>query len=136
MEAIASLSSARMETALSNAPIAAAPNAAAVQQFTALMQAPAPEAASAAVQTIGAQAAALGPLSMGDRMLNSMQSVSTEFRENMMRVSDTLRSDQSLNGQQMAGLVMEMNVVGMQMQFATTLTSVLTQKFNELTHLQ
>ena len=136
MEVIASLSSARIEPTLSHAPIPAAPNAAAAQQFAALMQAPAADAASAAVVATGAQPAALGPLSMGDRMLHGMQGISTEIRENMARVSDTLRADKALNGQQLVGLLMDVNLLNVRMQFATTLTSVLTQKLNQLAHLQ
>ena len=144
MEIIASLSSVRIEPALSpvatvavaTAAVATAPDAAAVQRFSALMQAPAPEAVSAAAAPSAAQAAATGPLSIGDQMLNSMQTVSTDFRENMTRMSETLRSDKAVNAQQMVGLMLDLQVVGMQMQLATTTTSVLTQKLNELTHLQ
>ncbi|MNY47974.1 Type III secretion needle MxiH like protein [compost metagenome] len=100
------------------------------------MQAPAPEAASAAVQTIDAQVAAIGPQSFGDRVLNSMQGVSTDFRESMTRVAETLRSDNAINAQQMLSLQLEVNLASVQMELVSKAISRSNQNLDQLVRVQ
>ncbi len=89
MEMTASLVSAPLQP-LAGATAVAPPSAAATQQFAALMQAP---AEAAALPATPAAARVTGPASVGDKILNGMQSMSDEFRGILTREPDTLRPD-------------------------------------------
>ena len=136
MEVIASLSSVRIEPAWAKASIAPAPDAAAAQRFATLMQPPAPDVASAALPTTAVQGAAINPQNRGEALLNSVQKVSQNFRDNVTRVHAELHSDNAMTYWQNMALMVDMHLVGMQTKMVTAGTRVITQKLNELTHLQ
>jgi type III secretion protein I len=136
MQLIDSLSPARLEPALSVSQVAAAPNAAAVQQFTALMQAPAPEAVAAASGTTEA-AAVTGPQSVGDRVLNGMQSVSQDFRESWKRAAATLDPDgAAMDLGQMLSLQLHLTQASVQFDLVGKAISRSTQNLDQLVRVQ
>lgn len=139
MEIIANLSSVGLEPALSAVPVAAAPDAAAVQRFAALMQppAPAPEAVGAAVGTASVQAAAIAPQSFGDRVLSGMQSVSNDFRESWTRAAGTLEPDgAAMSMQQMMSLQLHLTQASVQYDLMGKAISRSTQNFDQLVRVQ
>lgn len=137
MEIIANLSSVRLEPALSAVPVAAAPEAAAVQRFAALMQPPAPEAVGAAVGTASVQAAAIAPQSFGDRVLSGMQSVSNDFRESWTRAAGTLEPDgAAMSMQQMMSLQLHLTQASVQYDLMGKAISRSTQNFDQLVRVQ
>ena len=137
MEIITSLSSARLEPALFATPVAAAPDATAVQRFAALMQPAAPDAVSAAAATTTAQAAAIGPQSFGDRVLSGMQSVSNDFRTSWTRAAETLSPDSTaMNMQQMLSLQLHMTQASVQYDLMGKAISRSTQNFDQLVRVQ
>jgi hypothetical protein len=132
MEIIASLSAARIDPMLPGVlSVPAAPDAAAVQQFAALMQPPAAEAASAA-----AQATATEPQSFGDRVLSGMHNVSTEFRDSMTRVSDTLRAEGPMGMHKMLSLQLDMSMSTVQLALVNKAISRSTQNLDQLVRVQ
>ena len=137
MEIIANLSSVRIDPALSAVPVAAAPDAAAVQRFAALMQPPAPEAVAAAVGTASVQAAAIAPQSFGDRVLSGMQSVSNDFRESWTRAAGTLEPDgAAMSMQQMMSLQLHLAQASVQYELVGKGISRATQNFDQLVRVQ
>lgn len=138
MQLIDSLSPARLEPALSVTQVAAAPNAAAVQQFAALMQPPAPEAVAAASGTTEAAAAAVtGPQSVGDRVLNGMQSVSHDFRDSWKRAAATLGPDgAAMDLGQMLSLQLHLTQASVQFDLVGKAISRSTQNFDQLVRVQ
>lgn len=137
MEIIANLSSVRIDPALSAVPVAAAPDAAAVQRFAALMQPPAPEAVAAAVGTASVQAAAIAPQSFGDRVLSGMQSVSNDFRESWTRAAGTLEPDgAAMSMQQMMSLQLHLTQASVQYDLMGKAISRSTQNFDQLVRVQ
>lgn len=137
MEVIASLSSARLEPSLSAVPAAAAPDAAAVQRFAALMQPPVPEAVSAAIGPAAAQAAGIAPRSFGDRVLHGMQNVSNDFRESWTRAAETLGTDgASMDMQRMLSLQLHLTQASVQYDLVGKAISRSTQNFDQLVRVQ
>lgn len=137
MEIIANLSSVRLDPALSAVPVAAAPDAAAVQRFAALMQPPAPEAASAAVGTASVHAAAIAPQSFGDRVLSGMHSVSNDFRESWTRAAATLGPDgAAMDMKQLMSLQLHLAQASVQYELVGKGISRATQNFDQLVRVQ
>ena len=137
MEIIANLSSVRLDPALSAVPVAAAPDAAAVQRFAALMQPPAPEAASAAVGTASVQAAAIAPQSFGDRVLSGMHSVSNDFRESWTRAAATLGPDgAAMDMKQLMSLQLHLAQASVQYELVGKAVSRAGQNIDHLVRLQ
>jgi type III secretion protein I len=138
MEITTSLVSARLEP-LAGASVTAPPNAAATQQFAALMQAPAAEpVAAAATATPSTSAPAVtGSPSVGDKIINGMQNVSSEFRETWTRVSDTLRADSPQMGmQEMLSLQLHLTQASVQYDLLGKAVSRSTQNFDQLVRVQ
>ena len=146
MEITSSLAAARPGP-LAGLERAASPDAAATAQFAALMQAPAPESVQAAAVsgTSGLEAVAPGtavpgtgnPSSIGDRILLGMQGISSEFRENWRRVTETLSGDgPELRMQEMLSLQLQINEASVQLDLVGKLASRATQNFDQLVRVQ
>jgi len=145
MEITSSLAAARPGP-LAGLERAASPDAAATAQFAALM-APAPESVQAAAVsgTSGLEAVAPGtavpgtgnPSSIGDRILLGMQGISSEFRENWMRVTETLSGDgPELRMQEMLSLQLQITEASVQVDLVGKLASRATQNFDQLVRVQ
>lgn len=137
MEIIASSSTYfRLDPALSAAPVAAAPDAAAVQQFTALMQAPAAqinEPAAAGMTAI--DAAANGPSSVGDKVLNGMQNASNKFQESWTRASNTLHADTPPSAESILSMHMDITMATLQVDLLSKGVGSATKNLNEMVRL-
>lgn len=144
MEITALLASARPEP-LVGASVAASPDTAATQQFAALMRAPAagevaaapPVMAAGATAPAAAVPAATGLHSVGDRILQGMQNVSTEMRSAWDQVSDMLSPGKPmLNIQEMLGLQLHMVQASMQFELVGKAVSRSSQNFDQLVRVQ
>lgn len=137
MEIIARLSSAPTELALSTPLVAAAPDATAVQRFAALMQPPAPAAVSAVDSTTAAQAAAIGPQSIGDRVLSGMQNISNDFLSSWKRAAETLGPDSTVTDLgQMLSLQLHVTQASVQYDMMGKAIARCTQSVDQLTRVQ
>ncbi len=140
MEIVASHLSSRLES-ISDTPVAAAPNASASQQFAALMQAPAPDAVAAAApvaaSTSDPAVSAVAPENLGDKVLQGMQKMSTEFSDGWANVSKTLNSGSSnLDLRQMFSLQLQLAQVSVQYDMVGKAISRSTQNFDQLVRVQ
>ena len=140
MEITASLISSRPE-ALTGASVAAAPNAAATQQFAALMQAPAAEAiATASAAAASTQAVTRSPAvtgNFGEKILNGMQNVSDEIRGNWTRVSDMLAPRAGeLGMREMLDVQRHVALMSMQMDMFGKVTSNAVQSIEKTVRVQ
>lgn len=140
MEIVASHLSSRLES-VSDTPVAAPPDASAVQQFAALMQAPAPDAVAAAApvaaSTGDSAVSASAPENLGDKMLQGMQKMSTEFNQNWTRVSEMLNSGNSaMDLPQMFSFQLHLAQASLQYDVATKGISRSTQNFEQLVRMQ
>lgn len=126
------------------ASVTAAPDAAATQRFSALMQPSAAEGVGAVVAALPAAdmpalepAAVKGPASVGDRVLNGMQNVSDEFRGHWTRVSEMLRAhNPELSMESMLKLQMHLTQASMQYDMLGKAVSRATQNFDQLVRVQ
>lgn len=134
MEIIDSLASSPL-AALKKTQAIVAPDAAATQQFAALMQAPAVDAASLA--PAAAASAAVNNVSVGDKILNGMQRMSTDLRDSWNKISDSLRPESAeLSMQQTLGLQLQLSVATVQADMLGKVTSRSTQNFDQLVRMQ
>lgn len=135
MEITASLASVHLKAMPAVHATTAAPDAAATQQFAALMQAPARETAAPPATAVRLEPAASG--SFGDRILHGMQNVSNEFRDTWTRVSDTLRPDgPEISMQQMLSLQLHLTQASVQYDLLGKAVSRSTQNFDQLVRVQ
>lgn len=123
MGAIDSLSGVRLQAMPSTAPVVATPDAAAVQRFAALMQAPVPDAA------------ALAPQSLGDRLLDGLQSGANGFHTGWAQVSEALRSGHALDAQQMLRMQLGMGLACLAIDLTSKAVSRATQSIDQVLHL-
>jgi len=126
------------------ASVTAPPEAAATQRFSELMRPAAAESAGAVVAAVPAPdapalepAAAKGPGSVGDQILNGMQNVSDEFRGHWTRVSEMLRAhNPELSMESMLKLQMHLTQASMQYDMLGKAVSRATQNFDQLVRVQ
>lgn len=131
---------------LSPATTPAVPDASATARFAALMQqspvsaAPLPhEAASAAsgAADVAGRSQAVGPQSMGDRILQGMQSVSGDFQAAWKSVNTSLNaSASSVSMQDMMRLQLQLVQVSVQYDLVGKAVSRSTQNFDQLVRIQ
>lgn len=138
MEVPLSLATTRLDPMGDAYVTAAAPDAAAAQRFAELMQAPATEpTALAAAPAVAGQTDVAASGSVGDKILNGMQSVSNDFRETWSRVSDTLRHDsREMSMQDILGLQMHLVQAAVQYEMLGKAVSRSTQNFDQLVRVQ
>lgn len=136
MDITTSLAAARLAPLSGTEAAVAAPQAAATAQFAALMQAPLAEAGPAA-PALAPTAGAVAPTSVGDRILNGMQGISSELRATWAEVSDTLRADRAeLSMQEMMGLQLRLTQASVGIELLGKAVSRSTQNFDQLVRVQ
>lgn len=118
-----------------------APDDLAAARFRTLMQAPASEPTPTAVASVAAHnpPTVVSPptdASLGDRVLNGMQSVSGEFQNIWQSVSNTLASAEPLDTRAMLKLQLQLSQVSVQYELLGKVVGRSTQNIDQLVRIQ
>ena len=116
-----------------------APSELAAARFAALMQPPQPGAVTAPDPTSGAAEATkalAGPSSLGERVLTSLQSASSGFKEQWQSVQSALQSDQTLRMREMMAMQLQVTQMSVQYELLGKVVSRSTQNVDQLVRIQ
>lgn len=123
----------------------AAPNELAAARFSAIMNAPAvnasAEAASAtSTRTSLETAAAVGvsavPQTLGDRLLNSLQTKSDDFTAKFEATKKQLEADQSMGARELLSMQLQVTQMSVQYEMLGKVVSRATQNVDQLVRIQ